>query len=146
MKEKTFIINFTEDWKEFYYKSCIEIDNKINMNPFFKNFEIKFTTGKRTSKQLAGYWVLIGICRDFFYECGDILTKEDTSDWFLIQLHYYKIIKGMIRPFSLSHKGNITRQMMLDLITYIEVFGAENNIQDCYIKEKEKDILLKKYS
>ena len=57
MKDKTYYIDNNENWIE-YKKDLVKINDFIKLQPDFKSFEIKLSTGKRSGGQLKSYWVL----------------------------------------------------------------------------------------
>ena len=114
---------------------------------------------KRSGKQLAAYWVLIKVVKDWMNnpEHGDSNNYSDkqVSDWVKIKAGHCLMVGGSSNGHyplnnismakSISDKSDCTRDDMARIINWIVIFGAEMDIPNCEIKDDELDKLLKYY-
>lgn len=128
-------------------KDCLAICQKaVNaINELFrskKSFSIAITNIKRSKPQLRAYWVLIRAVKRWMEEQGNVYNENEVSDFLKIEAGFYLEIAGKKIPKSISNKSNITVLEMEQLINYILQFGAEMQIADCVIKNKDLEEML----
>ena len=107
-----------------------------------KSFAVTISDVKRSKPQLRAYWVLVRAVKKWMQEQGNVYSENEVSDFLKIQAGFYSEIAGQKIAKSISNKSNITVLEMEQLINYILQFGAEMQIQDCIIKNKDLEEML----
>lgn len=113
---------------------------KINLIGGSKPKDFKVIIDK-VSYKIPAYWVLIGIVKDWYFEQGNIYTKEQVSEMFKHLAGHTQILNSVEVSRSIATNSNCTWQDMNKLLKYIIAFGEENGIVGCNIKEKERDLI-----
>lgn len=107
--------------------------------------EVEKLINKRTDKQLRTVWMLISIITLYFRDNGNNYTAEEVMNYFKIESGLYKEINNVKIPLSISDKAKRTKKEMNNLIECILKFGAENNIDNCYLNNEEILSILDNY-
>ena len=140
MKALNFICRKTD---KNYYSIANNAKDQIEEQVRFKNsFQVNIGDPKRSGQQLKGYWVLIRIVKDWMTEQGNNFTDEEVSNYFKIRAGHYSNIGGVQTPKSISNKSSITVLEMEKLLREIEIFGASNEIPNCYLEDRAKKEML----
>ena len=140
MKALNFICRKTD---KNYYSIANNAKDQIDEQVRYKNsFQVTISPPKRSGQQLKGYWVLIRIVKDWMIEQGNNFTDEEVSNYFKIRAGHYSNIGGVQTPKSISNKSSITVLEMEKLLREIEIFGASNEIPNCYLEDRAKKEML----
>ena len=142
MKAQNFVFNKT-DFKETLFqrlKTLYHIIKDLIVSGV--GFQVTISPPKRSGQQLKGYWVLIRIVKDWMTEQGNNFTDEEVSNYFKIRAGHYSNIGGVQTPKSISNKSSITVLEMEKLLREIEIFGASNEIPNCYLEDQAKKEML----
>ena len=107
--------------------------------------DVEKAVNQRSGKQLRSFWLLISVVRNFFLENGNNWSSDDIASYFKIKAGLYKELNGVKIPNSISNKAHATKEDMEKLIDCIIEFGAENNIENCYLLDEEREMLLNYY-
>ena len=102
-------------------------------------------SNKRTDKQLRSVWFLINTITLYFKENGNNWSADEVMTYFKIKSGLYREIDGCKIPLSISDKAKRTKAEMEKLIDCILEFGAENNIDNCYLDDGELKSILDNY-
>lgn len=108
--------------------------------------EVEKFSNQRTNKQLRSFWLLISVVRNYFLENGNQWSSEDVANYFKIKSGLYQEIDGVKIPLSIADKAHRTKEQMEMLIDCILEFGAENNIENCYLLDEEREAILSSYN
>lgn len=130
---------FTKSLNDLFRRSSYgEVNNDFEI-------EIKELSKKRSGQQLKAFWVLIESVKRYMNAHGNNYTKDQIAEWFKIEAGHCDSIEGQRIGKSIANKSDCSKEQMEALITEILKFGAENDIKDCYIEDRELEELLKFY-
>lgn len=124
-----------------------DIFRRTSFGELKKDFEIEIREicKKRSGRQLKAYWALINKVKNWMNSHGNNYTKEQVSDYFKVTVGHVSEVEGITLPGSIANKSDCTKEQMEKLINEITKFGAEHDIEDCYIRDDELAELLKFY-
>lgn len=124
-----------------------EIFRKSSFGEYKKDFEVEITeiNSKRSGSQLKVYWHLIKVVREYMNRGGNNYSKSVVDEWAKRGGGHYEIINGEKYGKSIANKSDCTIEDMRNIIEFILQFGAEHHIDECYIEDKDLEILLNYY-
>jgi len=127
-------------WRERKLKLWATLKKKFEnlIDPDQRKYKPFKVVLDKVDYSIPAYWVLMSIVKDWYFEQGNIYTKEQISEMFKHLAGHTQIINGVEVSRSIATSSDCTWLDMKKLLDFILRFGESESIIGLVLKPKDE--------